>query len=228
MKKLIAMAIALLSPAFAQAVTLTWSCSPSTVKPGANLTCSLVQSGGSAATTGPAAYLFTFSTSQVLGIPTIAAAGTASTAGLFAQANGNTIILDWLNTTVVPNALAAGTGVADGVVATIVLPIPITASCPGNSPCLTVTSSANSLSNSTGTALPVIVNPSAAVLISNGSCDTNGDGLVNTADATAEQTMVLAKQTGVACDRNGDGACNAQDVQIVIKAALGGMCTATQ
>ncbi len=227
MKKLL-LSVALALPCLAQAVTLTWTCTPATVKPGATLTCTLVQSGGSTSATGPVGYQATLSTSQPLGAPTIAASGNASIAGLFAQANGPLFVLDWFNSA--SGTLVAGTGVADGIVATVTLPIPTTASCPGASPCLIITSTGTLASSLAGSSMPVTVNPSVAGFISSGPnlCDVNSDGVVNAADVQAEQSLVLQKATGGPCDRNNDGACNIFDIEIVKRAALGQPCTATQ
>ncbi len=227
MKKLLLTAMLAL-PCFAQAVMLTWTCTPTTVKPGGVLTCTLVQSGGSTSATGPVGYQATVSTSQPLGAPTIAASGNASIAGLFAQANGPLFVLDWFNSA--SGTLIAGTGVADGIVATVTLPIPTTASCPGASPCLVITSTGTLASSLAGTSMPVTVNPSVAVLITSGPnlCDVNADGVVNAADVQAEQSLVLQRVTGGSCDRNNDGKCDIFDIEIVKRAALGAACAAVQ
>jgi Dockerin type I domain len=59
-------------------------------------------------------------------------------------------------------------------------------------------------------------------------CDTNGDGLINVADAQTDINAALGIIPCIpACDINSDGKCTVNDVQRVINALLGGPCVTT-
>lgn len=84
-------------------------------------------------------------------------------------------------------------------------------------------------SSASGSAIPLTAGPSCAVpvLPSVNFCDLNGDGVVNQADATAEVALILTFPQSAKCARDSTG-CGATAAEIVINAALGGKCTATQ
>jgi hypothetical protein len=225
----IAIAIFCATLAAAQTITATWSCVPATVVVPGTLTCTLTQTGGSTASTGPAGYSGSFSITPTPGaqMPTFTTIGTALSAGLFAQSSGNTFTLDWLNSLVTPNTLTSGTGAADGAIATATISIPGGVTCSGNSPCLTVTSPNLIATSITGSPMSVTVIPSTPVSIKGSYCDINGDGQVNVADVVQELGYVLSKNA--AGERMaGESAPSVVDIQIVINAVLGKGCIATQ
>jgi hypothetical protein len=56
------------------------------------------------------------------------------------------------------------------------------------------------------------------------SCDLNGDGVVNAADAQIEVNATVGTAACGAGDLDGDGRCDVVDLQRVIAAALGSPC----
>lgn len=77
-----------------------------------------------------------------------------------------------------------------------------------------------------GTTVMITANPPASVSVNGSPCDITGDGLVNAADVTAAiQKRLTAPPTLADIDKN--GVVNVVDVQIVIKAANGGACSAS-
>ena len=210
------LAVALAFAAQAQSITITRTCLPTTVLAGATLTCTDTISGGNTATTGPAGIQWQYSPSQPMGTPGVAsgAATTAASKSVANNANG-LILVSGINTN----------QIADGVLAIVTYTVPLSASCPGNSPCLVFTPSNAVASTKTGTSIGVTINPTVAVSVIKNACDVNGDGVVNSADYAQEVQAVLG---GGSADRNGDGLTNVQDVVIVGVAASGGTCVATQ
>jgi Dockerin type I domain len=204
MKKLLLFMICSLA-CMAQAATDTLSC-PSIARPGAVLACSMtLASGGVAAGNG-----FQVTPSIPTGAITATAAGTALAAGKTAQCNAAGLcILSALNQTLI----------ADGVVATIAIPIP-----PGAGGNITIITSNTVTASLAGVAIPTTANPPVAVSVL-GGCDINGDGVVNAADVALELNGVLAIPPA-ANDLNKDGKTDVVDVQIVINAASGKPCTA--
>lgn len=112
---------------------------------------------------------------------------------------------------------------ADGVVATISLGLPTTAT-PGTlslttANALSATASATAVTTSAGPILPLtVLNP----------CDLTGDGSINAADLTSAIQQVLGIASCSTADLVGSGACTGQngltDLLRVIGAALGGSC----
>ena len=211
MKKMFTI-LAFLAPCFAQgALTLS---PPSSPRAGSTATWTVAISGA----TGPAALQFNFSCDHALGVFNIAAVGTALTAGKAAAAipNGNTIVSG-----------VNATSIADGTVATIAVALPAALANVNLTCSLSGTTYPALGASPTAAAIVETPNPPVSVLIlpSLSFCDINGDGQTNTTDVTLERTSIL-NQT--AADRNGDGRTDVVDLQIVINAALGGACTATQ
>jgi len=214
MKLLLVFAIASVSWAQA-AITITRTCLPSVVKPGATLTCTDTMSGGNTSTTGPAGVQWQFTPSQAMGTPAATAGAAAIAAGKSVSSNSSGLILvSGINQTLI----------ADGVLAVVTYQVPLSASCPGNSPCLVFNPSNAVGSTIGGGAIAVTINPTLAVSVSN-FCDLNADGAVNSADVAIEVTAVL---NGTAADRNGDTKTNVQDVVLIDVAAAGGACLATK
>ena len=201
---------------FAQSATLTLSsCVPTIVKPGSSIAvCQLVLSGGNTASTGPAGLQGTIASSQPLGLPTITVAGTALAAAKTAFILNGTFIISGMNQT----------QIADGLVATVSIPIPSSVTCTGNSPCLTVSDVKTLGATPAGTALAVIPGPPLPISVFN-ACDVNGDGVISALDYSAQLNASLS---GTGGDRNGDGATDIVDVQIIANAVNGKGCTATQ
>lgn len=198
-------------------VIITRVCTPSPVKPGGTLVCTDTLSGGNTAANGPNGLQWQFTPSQALGNPavTAGAALTIASKSVSINPNGNGLIIAvGINQTLI----------ADGVLAVVTYSVPITAACPGNAPCLVLNPSNSIGSSTTGTAIPVTINPTGAVSIINPFCDVNGDGAVNDSDVAAEITAVFM---GTAADRNLDNKTNVQDVILVSVAAHGGGCLAT-
>ena len=205
MKKLFLFAIFSL-PLWAQSAALNLSCT-NNVRAGTTLTCSIALSGGSL----PAGLQWTFASSSPVGPIVVTPAASATTAQKSIACNAaNMCLLTGIN----------ANQIADGVLATLAIPIP---AATGNLQ-MTVNLSATTGASLSGTALATAANPPVSVSISSG-CDVNGDGQTNAADVTAEQNGVLAiPQTAI--DLNQDGNLNVVDVQIVINAARGLACTA--
>ncbi len=151
-----------------------------------------------------------------MGTPGVAA-GAATTAASKSVANNpqGLILVSGINTK----------QIADGFLAITTYTVPLTASCPGNSPCLVFTPSNAVASTADGHSIGVTINPTVAVSVIKNACDVNGDGVVNSADYVVEVNSVL---NGGSADRNGDGVTNIQDVVIIGVAASGGACVATQ
>ncbi len=208
--------LAIVTASWAQSITVTRTCLPTTVLAGATLTCTDTMSGGNTATTGPAGIQWQYAPSQNMGVPGVAA-GAATTAATKSVANNpqGLILISGMNQN----------QIADGVLAITTYTVPLSASCPGNSPCLVFTPSLAVGSTKTGQSIGVTINPTVAVSVIKNACDVNGDGVVNSADYAFEVNAVL--NNGIA-DRNGDGVTNIQDVVIVGVAASGGTCVATQ
>ncbi len=83
--------------------------------------------------------------------------------------------------------------------------------------------------SATGQPIAVTAGPSCAVSVlpSISLCDINGDGVTDQLDVNAQRSMVLTFPQVSNCARSSSG-CNITAVQIVINAAMGGACTATQ
>ncbi len=208
--------LVLATASWAQSITIARVCLPTTVLAGGILTCTDTMSGGNTATTGPAGIQWQYTPSQNMGTPGVAA-GAATTAASKSVANNpqGLILVSGINTK----------QIADGVLAIVTYTVPLSASCPGNSPCLVFTPSNASASTVGGQSIGVTINPTSPVSVIKNACDVNGDGVVNSADYAFEVNAVL--NNGIA-DRNGDGVTNIQDVVIVGVAASGGTCVATQ
>ncbi len=214
MKALLAVAFASISWAQAS-IIITRTCLPAVVKPGATLTCTDVMTGGNTSTTGPAGVQWQFTPTQTMGTPSVSVGAAATAAGKSVASNSaGLIIISGINQN----------QIADGILAITTYQVPLSAFCPGNSPCL-VFNPSNAIGSTTGgAAIGVTINPTVAVSVSN-LCDLNNDGVVNAADVTIEVTAVL---NGTAADRNGDAKTNVQDIVIEDVAASGGTCVATQ
>jgi hypothetical protein len=121
------------------------------------------------------------------------------------------------------------TPIADGLVANISVALPA-ALANTNLTCTIQGGVLPALGASVPPTVSVIetTNPpvSVSVLPSISLCDINGDGQTNQSDVTAELNAVMAQTAGF--DRNGDGKTDVVDLEIVIAAATGGVCTASQ
>lgn len=205
MKKLFLFAISSL-PLLAQSAALNLSCT-NNVRAGTTLTCSIALSGGSL----PAGLQWTLASSSPIGAVVVMPAAAATTAQKGIACNAaNTCLLTGIN----------ANQIADGVLATLAIPIPATS---GNLQ-MTVNLSATIGASLAGTAVVTTANPPVSVSILSG-CDIDGDGQTNATDVTAEQNGVLAIPP-TASDLNLDGKLDVVDVQIVINAARGLACTA--
>ncbi len=196
--------------------TLNLVC-PSTIRPGSPLTCTIAMAGAAS----PSAIQWTLTPSQPIGSRTTILSGSL---GGFTTATGPTsITLVYDTQTIIPN----------GTVATVSFAVPTTLSCSGNAPCITLTLGGVFATSLGGTLIPLAPGPAASFGVVNPCSITNGGtGQTTQADVTAELNFVLnaPANTGTAAsgDRNGDGLATVVDLQIVINAANGQACTATQ
>ena len=172
---------------------------------------------------GPAGLQWTFSCDHTVGTITMAPAGTALAAQKVATSNSSGSVVT------VGSGTLNTTPIADGLVANISVALP-TALANTNLTCTIQGGTLPALGASTPPTIAVVETPnppvSVSVLPSISLCDINGDGQTNQSDVTAELNAVMAQTAGF--DRNGDGKTDVVDLEIVIAAATGAACTASQ
>jgi len=208
---------------FAQTLSLTC---PTSVKAGTALNCTV--SISSAQNTSGVQY--TVTTSAPLGTLTATAIGSAAGANKTTSVFGSSVLQVGSGP---PGTLNAAL-IPDGSLATLTWTVPtslanqtIQLSLGGSSILPAAATSQN------GSVIAVAVTPFliVSVLPNVSLCDLNGDGVVNQADVTLQQSMVMSNPQSANCARNSSG-CGVWAIQIIINATgapgTSGLCTATQ
>ena len=203
--KLLLMLCALALTSFAQG-TLGLAC-PS-ARRGSTVNCSLVLAGGSL----PAGLEFAFTSSIAVGAVTVVPGAQAVAASKGVACSPSILcLITGINTNTI----------ADGSVALLAIPIPLTA------PLGNATFSLTSTLGATAAAVLITesANPPLSVAVLPSPCDVNGDGQLTAVDFTQAIQNVFAVPQ-VAMDLNKDGKTDLLDVLIVINAVLVNGCAA--
>jgi len=220
MKTLLAISAMLSASAFGQLLSI--AC-PSNVRAGATLTCQVSITNGQ----GPAGIQFTATSTPSLGTLTAASAGSAAGAFKGIAIASPAVLLAGFGP---PAPGTLNTGVfPDGLLATLTWQVPAALA----NQFVQITLAGGALpalaTSSSGSPIPVTAGPSASVSVlpSISPCDINGDGQTNQADVTAQLGFIMTFPQSAKCARDSTG-CGVTALEIVINAALGGQCTATQ
>ncbi len=201
--------------------TLSLTC-PTSVKAGTalNATTSIANAQGTVGVQ------YTATPSQPLGSLIASSIGSVAAANKATTTSGNSVIQIGSG----PPGTLNKSLIADGNLANLNWTVPnslanqnITITLAGPSPMPAAATDAN------GSPIQVIVNPACAVSVlpNTSLCDINGDGVTDQADVTAQKGLVMTFPQSSKCARDASG-CGVTAIQIVINAALGGACTATQ
>lgn len=220
MKTLLIIFAMLSVSAFAQ--TLSLAC-PASVRVGTALTCqvSIVNDQGSAG------IQFTATSTPSLGTLTAQSAGSAAGALKGIAIASPSVLIDGFGPPA-PGTLNAGL-FPDGLLATLTWQVP--ASLANQNISITLAGGAlpAEATSATGSLIAVTAGPQSAVSVlpSISLCDLDGNGVTDQADVTAQLGMIMTFPHSAKCARDATG-CGVTALQVVVNAALGGKCTATQ
>jgi len=206
---------------FAQSLSQTC---PASVKAGTTLTIPVSLVNGQSAS----GLQYTVTAPSNLGTLTALVAGSAVTNSKQLYQTGSVILIGGFGPPPTGGSLNSSQ-MSDGVVANLMWQVP--ASLGNQTVQISITGATIPMvaTSPSGVVIPLTANPPCAVSVlpSANFCDLNGDGVVNQADVTVQRTLVTTFPQPSNCARNTNG-CNVGAIQIVVNAALGGACTATQ
>lgn len=198
--KILSFCLSVFLAASAWAQTLTVTASPAQLTPGSTAVLTYTLAGQSS----PAIAALQFD--ETRGI----LAGSAHIAGPASTAAGKLVTCNSAGLRCV-GAGVGQTAIANGVIATSTVTIPVTA------PLFPVTIRLSGILAANGTAAltPLASGPDLVITVLPFKEDLNADGAIDIADVTIAVLQVLSNTCNAAVDQNGDGICDVRDVQLV-------------
>lgn len=182
---------------------LTPTASVTSLRPGESTTVTITLSGAVAA--GPVAYQWDLPDAALTAAPSIAGAAAA----------GKTISSNGVRTLVVGPTAAQQASIGNGILATIVLTVPLSAT-PGTVN-LVPTAMLGASAGAATIPVPVTAGPMLVLTILPLLGDLNGDGKVDATDYGIANNQALGIAPCGSADINGDGKCDVLDLVLLAK-----------